>query len=318
MAKTALVLGAGASAPYGFPSGQRLCDIIKVDLNPTKDKLDRMGIGKRSYDVFRLQLQSAGRISVDAFLESRPDLIDQGRLAIALALLPCEKEDRLFNDWSQGRLELKGRTKPESGHWYELLFNMLTQGRSFVEVDLAGLGVVTFNYDRSFEHYFFTALKHSYDKTDAEVREKLSAARIIHVHGSLGLLPWQSDPEDARVVGYGHETPTDVLCARESIKVLHEADESSPAFQQARKLIASADRVFFFGFGFHRMNLLRLGMADMEPNGSVGGTARHLSYDTVTKSKAFQFFNKHPIRNSPRWQDKDIYDYLYDHVTFDT
>jgi len=117
MAKTVLVLGAGASAPYGFPSGQKLCDIIKVDLNRTQDELDRMGVHKRSYDMFRQQLQRAGRSSVDAFLESRPDLIGQGRLAIALALLPCEKEDRLFNGWSQGRLELKGRTKPESGHW---------------------------------------------------------------------------------------------------------------------------------------------------------------------------------------------------------
>ncbi len=318
MAKTVLVLGAGASAPYGLPSGQRLCDIIKVDLNPTKDELDRMGIGKRSYDAFRLQLESAGRISVDAFLESRPVLIDQGKLAIALALLPCEKEDRLFNAWAKDRLGLKGREKPESGHWYELLFNMLTQGRSFDEVDLGGFGVVTFNYDRSFEHYFFTALKHSYDKMDVEVREKLSAAPIIHVHGSLGLLPWQSGSESVRIVGYGHMTPTDVLSAKESIRVLHEADDSSPEFQEARKLIAGADRVFFFGFGFHPTNLWRLGMEDMTTNGIVGGTARHLSYDTVTKSKAFQFFNKHPIRNSPRWQDKDIYDYLYDHVTFDT
>jgi len=194
---------------------------------------------------------------------------------------------------------------------------MLTQGRSFVEVDLAGLAVVTFNYDRSFEHYFFTALKQSYDKTDAEVRQKLSAAPIIHVHGSLGLLPWQSDSESARVVGYGHETPTDVLSAKESIKVLHEADDGSLEFQQARKLIAGADRVFFFGFGFHPTNLWRLGMEDITLNGIVGGTARQLSYDTVTRSKGFQFFNKHPIRNSPGWQDKDIHDYLYDHVTFD-
>lgn len=315
--KTILVLGAGASMPYGFPSGGTLCDIVKVELRPTHAELRDMQVEPRPYEMFREELKTAGRGSVDAFLESRPDLLEYGKLAIALVLLPRERHNNLFDKWPNRRLQ---RVKPEKtggGHWYELMLNMLTQGRKFDEVDLTRLGVITFNYDRSLEHYLFTALKHSYDKTDAETSDKLSALPIVHVHGSLGRLPWQPARDDASVVPYGHKSPTDILSAKNSIKVLHEADESSAEFERARELIVAADRVFFFGFGFHRSNLTRLGLKGIKPSGPVGGTARGLSYDTKTKTKAFQFFTNQVVGKPPRWQDKDIYDYLHDHITFD-
>lgn len=315
--KTAFVLGAGASMPYGFPSGQTLCDIIKLELRPAHEQLCNMQVEPQAYEMFREELKSAGRTSVDAFLESRPDLLELGKLAIGLVLLPRERQHNLFDDWPYHRLQLGKPKKTAGGHWYEALFNMLTQGCRFEEIDLTRLGVITFNYDRSLEHYLFTALKHSYDKTDAETSDKLSALPIVHVHGSLGRLPWQPARDDASVVPYGHKSPTDILSAKNSIKVLHEADESSAEFERARELIVAADRVFFFGFGFHRSNLTRLGLKGIKPSGPVGGTARGLSYDAKTKTKAFQFFTNQLVGKPPRWQDKDIYDYLHDHITFD-
>jgi hypothetical protein len=46
-----------------------------------------------------------------------------------------------------------------------------------------------FNYDRSLEHFLFTALKYSSGKSDDECAGKLKTIPIIHLHGDLGALP---------------------------------------------------------------------------------------------------------------------------------
>lgn len=56
-APTTLILGAGASSPYGFPSGQQLMYKILDELNPDKtSKLFRgllhLGVAQRQIDSF--------------------------------------------------------------------------------------------------------------------------------------------------------------------------------------------------------------------------------------------------------------------------
>jgi hypothetical protein len=316
MAKTVFVLGAGASVPYGLPAGCELNDIIRANAFPYAHHVSTLGVDPNALRAFCETVDYAGRTSIDAFLEARRELVDLGKLAIAMVLLPREQTPLLFRDWPQRRLgRVKDPRKEKRGHWYELLFNMLTQGRSFDSIDLSGLGVVTFNYDRSLEHYLFTALANSYGRSPDEVAARLSGMKIVHVHGSLGLLPWQRTSDGKPIVPYGDSSPANVLHARDRIKILHEADQSSADFEEAHSLLVTAKRVYFFGF--HKMNLVRLGLPKMQVGGTVGGTKCGLSYDTIEETREFSYFRDNPIRTSIRWQDKDIYDYLYDHVSFE-
>src|SRR5260370_29716698 len=143
-ARTVLVLGAGASMPFGFPSGQGLLDLIVKQAPSPRSVLGknllRCGISQDELQKFSKALQYANPISVDAFLEYRQEWIKVGKLAIAAALIPFEDESRLFAD----------------GDWYKYLFNALRA--PFEDFGKNKLAVITYNYDRSFQFYFLTRL----------------------------------------------------------------------------------------------------------------------------------------------------------------
>src|SRR5215211_8988152 len=97
---TVLVLGAGASAPFGFPTGLRLSERIVRDLqvgHPGYNALQEYcGFDETEITRFRLAFFRSGRNSVDAFLEHREDLLGVGKAAIAVGLIGFENEGRLF------------------------------------------------------------------------------------------------------------------------------------------------------------------------------------------------------------------------------
>ncbi len=192
---------------------------------------------------------------------------------------------------------------------------MLAGGRTFEQINFADLAIITFNYDRSLEFYLHTALRNSYGKTDKEVADKLDELRLIHVHGSLGRLPWQPDIASA-IVPFG--SCANVYEATKSLKILHETTDESPEFEEARNLIRQAQHVYFLGFGFHSANLRRLGVNDAGFPGVVRGTIQGLA-PTVRNRVAEEFTvlsSLHSIASPTElWQDKDVYNYLRDHVS---
>lgn len=309
---TVLVLGAGASAPFGFPIGQALKDqICKTTLvAPQSNILEALGFKKEEIDSFRESLANSGRSSVDAFLENREDFLDIGKAAIAIALLPHETTSRLFKDWI-----LKRETPdlfPE-GNWYDLLFGVLGDGVSFDEFDKHKLSIITFNYDRSLEHYLFTSLKNSYNKTDNECGEILRKIDIVHVHGSLGPLDWQSRPADLPSVPYDSgATQKNVKFAAENIKIVHEDVADTPEFTKAHNILLNSKKIFFLGFGYHPVNLKRLGIGTLEiPHNNLWGTSYGLS---LTRK---QYIGKLNTRLSDKLdciKPENVYNFLYNHV----
>src|SRR5687767_1945488 len=84
--RTVLILGAGASMPYGFPSGRDLRDKIIAGLRKDTAQLFQL-LGAAGYDLqvirnFRDALLKSGRPSVDVFLEHRSEFISVGKVAI--------------------------------------------------------------------------------------------------------------------------------------------------------------------------------------------------------------------------------------------
>lgn len=143
---TVLILGAGASKPFGFPTGRELLHEVVENLveEPKKfprTQLLRLGYSAEEIRSFRIFLSKSGQPSVDAFLEHRPEFVRLGKTAIAQALIPCESLETLFD-----------KTR-DSVNWYQHLSDLMdTSLHGFRKNEVS---VLTFNYDRSLEAYFF-------------------------------------------------------------------------------------------------------------------------------------------------------------------
>ena len=303
---TVLVLGAGASAPFDFPTGQGLKDLVceeTLQHSGTIHLLNSLGFNTDIISRFRTALGNSGRLSVDAFLEYRDDFLDIGKIAIAAALLPFEKTAGLFTDWIHKRYS-------DQNNWYDLLFDALTAAVPFDEFDKNKLSIITFNYDRSIEHYLFTSLRNSYNKTDEECGEKLRKIEIIHVHGSLGPLSWQSRPVDLPSVLYDSGTDPEIIkLAAQNIKIIHEDTAVTPEFTQARNILLNSKRVFFLGFGFHPINMKRLEMRKTYQNGiDVIGTSQGLSHQRKEEI--------HRLNPNLGLIPNDVYTFLHEYVSF--
>lgn len=233
-----LVLGAGASAPYGFPVGSVLrSKILKDEPDFQKHKvLDRLRHNE-FVDVF----QRSEMYSIDAFLSCRPDMVDLGKYRIAEILLEFERRSTL------------------TGDWYQYLWNALRTPK-FEDLDLTKLKIITFNYDRSLERYLLNTISVTYSACESASIEKLKSLEIIHVYGSLGPL-WTTSPQPIStgvdVISYGDTRPC--KASADNILVIpDERAEKSREFERAREILSDAERICFLGFGFDETNLKRL------------------------------------------------------------
>lgn len=268
--QTVLILGAGASMPYGFPSGRELLYEIRGGLTEENvvffREIKELGIRTDHIKDFYRELIYADPPSVDSFLEHRTEFLEVGKLAITLRLIPRENEKSLFN---------RAFNEPS---WYLYLFEEL-KAPSFDEFAMNTLSIVTFNYDRSIEQYLFTVLKHRYDKSDEECAKIISNIPIIHVHGSLGSLPWQDSSGRAYMPKH---TIQEIWVASEQIKVIPEQEGTSAEFEVAFKKMEAASRIYFLGFGYNIDNLRRLKITKFKGKTPVG-TALGLGESQRTK-----------------------------------
>jgi hypothetical protein len=253
---TVFILGAGASMPYKFPSGQML--VNEICANPGAVAHDALGVHPDHYKEFADQLRQSQQPSIDAFLEYRTEFQDIGKRAIAYFLIKKENHAHL------------------SGDWYAYLMDRLTRETSFKEFIKNQVAFITFNYDRSLEQFLFTTLCARYGKTDAEVAALVNQVKIVHVHGTLGSLPWQSADKSRP---YSTSTTEQfVRMAANGIKIVGE--DSSVEFEAARGLMQGAERIALLGFGYHSVNMRRL-----EPplNKRVFGTC----YESTPEERTF-------------------------------
>lgn len=256
--KTVFVLGAGASAPYGFPLGRTLVEMICHDLESASVMLTRvhaLGHGLNDIHRFRDELVDAGPDSIDAFLQTRPRYLELGKACIATALIPFEREDELrgvrtTRDVSDEAVN-QALSERRSRRWYHYLFNhMLT-----TKFEKNHLAVITFNFDRSFERALYRVLRANSDGSESDVRRLCDSVPVVHVHGRLGTPSWlEPDATDARPFGSSAPITTDDV--RQIRLVTDEIEHEVTA--AVRRLLEDATNVCFLGFSYHPINLAKI------------------------------------------------------------
>jgi hypothetical protein len=265
--ETVLVLGAGASMPYGYPSGYGLRQKL---INP---KLFAHLVAKNTINsdfpqIFCQSFRLSGMKSIDAFLARRgkdllPDqktsLGDLGKYGIALALRQGKSFDTLFHCDSTSKNLVDVDT---SDNWYEYLWAQLSQGikkdniNDFLKTRLT---LVTFNYDLSLQHYLFTAMRNTYGINADEISRLLKPINFYHMYGKLAGNPYSNTFKYDFDVTYDWRLLNEDI---ESIKVIDEqrAIEAVDLFD-AQESLRHAKRICFLGFGFDETNILRLDIA---------------------------------------------------------
>lgn len=263
--RTVFVLGAGASVPYGFPTGGELVDHICAEIlisdrarvPPRRMhlldfrlpiRLADLGYSAKDIQEFASAMYAVRPYSVDTFLEMRPAFKDIGKAAIADVLL---------------RAETKSLTVDADAEfdWYRYLLNNILLRRSpeFFSEQVKFLRLVTFNFDRSLERWLFDGICHGFGQGDDASRSLLRKLHIHHVHGRLGKPDWIYH-SPLEMTPYGATDGQLKDSTEKAVRSMNLVHEPSPEkdLEKAREALKDAEVVNFIGFGFDERNLLKL------------------------------------------------------------
>ncbi|MFC1588402.1 hypothetical protein ACFL54_08830 [Planctomycetota bacterium] len=272
---TVLILGAGASFPYGFPLGKTLVSSIsnKYVHNTDSDRdlflahLSGAGHSPKTVEEFTQALYYSGKTSVDAFLEIRTKYKEVGKAVMAQFLICHEDEKLLFT------------RNEEQGHWYHYLFGLLS-GSDLNSYCANQLTILTFNYDRSLDHFLYTSLTNTYGCSQQECVNAMKSVPIIHLHGQLGNLPWQGSPSRP----YAIETKAaNIFTSADGIRIIHESTSTDTEFNKARSYLEEAKIICFLGFGYNKNNIERLKIEQYLQSKIIIGSAMHLTREEMNK-----------------------------------
>ena len=297
---TTIVLGAGASSEVGLPVGQDLKNRIASLLNITYECGRRRVTGSGEINAaFKLITQRDGTqdinpylyacwkirdgmpqaISIDNYLDAHnedPLMVVSGKLGIAQSILEAEHCSSIYLNPGDRQKTLDFAQLENT--WYNKFVQLLTE--SLRAGDLAesmqNLTVISFNYDRCFEHFLFLAIQNYYQISKQKAAEALQGLQIYHPYGRVGSLPWQNEQLP---VEYGSQIhPVTLMQIADQIRTFTEGtDPKSSEIMAIRSSVADCDRLIFLGFAFHPMNMqLLASQSENAPTASYG-TALGLS-----------------------------------------
>lgn len=243
---TVLVLGAGASHPYGFDTGTALLERARgYHVEALANSIQPLP----AMDARPLWVALANTLdsSIDAMLEHLPQLEASGKNLIARMLL------------QQERAALGGR-HGATRHWYRTLFAAL-DAPTLDTFRKNRITFVTYNYERSLEYQLVMALQVKFGAPLDECAAVVRDWGVIHLHGQLGCLP-ELREKGMAVVPYGGTaegiTDADVHSAARAIRIVHQPVPTDQPFVLARDAISASRRVLLLGFGYGRQNVERL------------------------------------------------------------
>jgi hypothetical protein len=274
-----LVVGAGASYEVNLPLGSELkhqiaklldirYDYHKISGDDQLDHAFRIinapsnggdgNINQYLGAAWRIRDAMPLAISIDNFIDAHrtdPIIIEIGKLAIARSILEAESRSLLRLDPHKGKdkLNFNGLGKT----WFNSFFQILTENchKDDLTARFACVAIVCFNYDRCIEHYLYLALQNYYGMSAKDSAEILATLEIFHPYGIVGHLPWQGVAVGG--IDFGSEPTTKQLIdlSRELRTFTEGSDDRTTDITRIRNILATAERIAFLGFAFHRLNV---------------------------------------------------------------
>ena len=246
--QTTIVLGAGASMPYGLPSGAELRSIICKDQAWLAGELNDMHHIDSSETLdFIKNFSRSSVVSIDAFLSRHDRFVNLGKLCIATIL--CAKED-----------SAKVMDNDADDHWYQHMWQILIDGAdTHNDLRRNKIKFITFNYDRSLEYFLHQSIKYTYGVNDQEALRVVRDFDILHVYGLLGEFSFTTTQGARHYTSENHAA--NIRTAAEGIKIIPEARDDEVAFDKARDWFYDSEIIGFLGFGFDTLNVERLGLS---------------------------------------------------------
>lgn len=273
--ETLFIVGAGASCELGFPSGPKLLGNIATSLDVRFDYTQQISGSHEVMSAYRRhhgtntpdenindylhagwRLRDAAKIarSIDNAIDQNlddPKVPLVGKFAIAHEILHAERKSAIFTSAGSQPAPVDRAQKS----WLHPLAQMLTTGvrRSDVEMVFENFAIITFNYDRSIEHYLPSALQAAYGLPEPEAQAVVAKLRIHHAYGQVGALPWL--PKGQASIEYGADPGTRLELVAAGLATFAESREPDEELAQMHALMADAQQIVFLGFGYHRQNM---------------------------------------------------------------
>ncbi len=312
--ETLFILGAGASVPYGYPTGNELRNDICRNFEKRivglteKDSFsspsDVKQISKEAHEFTNVFFRSSTP-SIDLFLARNKQFAEIGKKAIVLSILEVERNSRFREDVSDNG----------SQDWYLHLFQKMTEDltspESYDNFDGNQVAFITFNYDRSFEHFFYDSLLNAFSAAPTDkIIKQLKSIQIFHVYGIVDKLPWQGGKTE-----YGNDFSIDSINEmKDNIRLIHERARLDIRAMEAA--MHNASRFYFLGFGYADENIDVLGIRKVfNGDQEIYGTAMGLSAKEISGKRDYLSTNfriKDAALKNPRIMDVDCRKLLRD------
>jgi len=308
--KTVFILGAGASHTYGYPLGKELrYNIVKNYLGALgalavslRDQRPNFITESRAFiDKFALSAD----LSIDIFLSKFPDFAFEGKMAILYSILKAETESVFLEDLQIRMRDTQRRRgdRIENDDWMWHLYDKLTRKfnsvKSASEINFDNISFVTFNYDRSLEHFIYTALENgfNYERIGGSPEEIFDKIRIEHVYGKV--IDFPRGPKKDNTLLYYKSFNVDTTPISEwveNIRIVYE--DRGKSLGNIYSIIRNANRIYFLGFGYDITNLTLLGFPEiLSTDQSIFGTGLDL-YDEEIEP-IINYFQTVKLDNKP-------------------
>lgn len=299
------VLGAGSSFEVDMPTGTELKSRIAKALSLKEDDFGRHIGGddqlrealdqlaqRTDEPAAKARYFSAAKLicggmpqapSIDNFIDSHrsnPQIAEVGKLAIASEILKAERASKLFI--SPRNIHNKLDFQRVSDSWFNSFFQLLALNAQ--EEDLAErlqrVRVVSFNYDRTIEHFLFHSIQNYYGCSPDRAADILKHLTVLHPYGKVGHLPWQNTGVCVPFGGDIHSSA--LLQVSKGLRTFTEGtSDTESQIESIRSAVFDAEILTFLGFAYHELNLELLFNPPRDtlkrPEKQVFGTAMGLS-----------------------------------------
>jgi hypothetical protein len=260
--RTTFVVGAGASAPYGLPTANKLGQEAKsmnVEHDVYQLLLEVLAYSGRGDHIdalaaFMKDFREHPGASIDAFLHHRrhqPETMLLGKALLAALL---------------GRQISSLRKKVDYSDWIEHLLDFMSQDAPHAADFAAGCANVrflTFNFDTVIEDAAARIIPKIY-RGDSGIQEAVKAVKVTHIHGVLPPLPREhlSNRRAAnsyRGNGINGEWIKWTSAASQQIQIVLEEIDAE-LLDSVESAVAKSEILCFLGFSYDRANLVKLGI----------------------------------------------------------